>query len=342
YTGCDKTDEIKRIIKGNSFNEFKNRIDYFEKEDNSVKSIEDKINGLKKNNFSFKFGKRIRQESQKSVDNILVNLGKIDIEKARKALNISGSNPRDLIEFIGERYKNLLLSINFSELELESEEFADEQAATEERESQKDDVQADFRDLWKHRLYFDSKDKVVRKGDIIKWDSDYYLVLTPDCDLSYFWNKTLGHLNIVPLLDTNEDKEIIKGSFSLTKSINSGFRKKINITSLSNALSLAGSPLFLPFINETNFFLFPKMISSKKIEMPTEISSKEIQERAKVPLTIDMMRNATKITTLSEPFLTAVVEHIFAELKGYGSPDYNEDMMNELTKNAKGVFKSDP
>ena len=342
YTGYEKKYEIKTIINGISFIEFKNRIHYFEKEDKSVKSIEDKINKLKQNNFSFKFGKKIRLESQKSVENILVNLGKIDIEKAQRALNITGSNSRDLIEFIGERYKNLLLSIDFSGLELVSEETEAEQTVTEERESQHANVQSELSDLWKYRLYFDSKDKVVRKGDIIKWDLDYYLVLTPDCDLFYFWNKTLGYLNIVPLLDTNKDKETIKKLFSITKPINNNFRKNIKkITSISNALSSVGSSLFLPFINETNFFLFPKMITSKKVDMPIEISSKGIQERAQVPLMIDMVQNATKITTLSEPFLTAVIEHIFTELKGYGSPDYNEDMIKELTENAKGVFKSD-
>ncbi len=341
YTGCDKKEDIKRIIDGRDFIIFNNRIDYFEKENSSAEKIKDKVDKLTKTNFSFKFGKRIRRESKKSVENILVNLGKIDIEKAQKALNVSGSNSRDLIEFIGERYKNLLLSINFSGLELDSEETEAEQESTEERESQQVDAQSDLSDLWKYRLYFDSKDEVVRKGDIIKWDSDYYLVLTPDCDLSRFWNKTLGYLNIVPLLDANKNIEIIRGLFSLTKNINSSFIKEIKLTSLSNALRLSGSPLFLPFVNKTNFFLFPKMISSKKIEMPIEISSKDIKEKKKTPLNINMMQNATKITTLSEPFLTAVVEHIFTELKGYGSPDYNEDMINELTKNAKGVFQDD-
>jgi len=341
YTGCDKKPDINRIIESTSFSFFKNRIDYFDKEEGSVQKIKDKIKELEKHNFSFKFGKKIRKESKKSVENILVDLGKIDIEKAQKALNISGSNSRDLIEFIGERYKNLLLSINFSELELDNEEIKVEQLVAEEKESQHVDVQSNLDDLWKYRLYFASKDKVVRKGDILKWDSCHYLVLTPDCDLSYFWSKTFGYLNIVHLLDADKDKEIINKYFSLTKNINSNFRRNIKIESLSNALHLAGSPLFLPFINETNFFLFPKMISSKKIDMPTELSSKSSKEKEKIPLNIDMMQNATKIATLSEPFLTAVVEHIFTELKGYGSPDYNEDIKNKLTKNAKGVFKND-
>jgi len=61
YTGCDKKEDIKRIIDGRDFIIFNNRIDYFEKENSSAEKIKDKVNKLTKTNFSFKFGKRIRR-----------------------------------------------------------------------------------------------------------------------------------------------------------------------------------------------------------------------------------------------------------------------------------------
>jgi DNA (cytosine-5)-methyltransferase 1 len=39
----------------------------------------------------------------------------------------------------------------------------------------------------------------VRRGDIVKKDGKYYLVISADCDLRRFWHKNLGSINLLPL-----------------------------------------------------------------------------------------------------------------------------------------------
>jgi hypothetical protein len=43
--------------------------------------------------------------------------------------------------------------------------------------------------------------------------------------------------------------------------------------------------------------------------------------------------------SISEPFITPLVEHILYNVSGYGVPDYPNQLSNELETNLKGLFE---
>ena len=78
----------------------------------------------------------MRKKSIEAIESILINLGKLDIEKAYEILNIQENNSKDLIEFIGERYKNNLSVLG---LEYKKEKTIDDKKKNQKKESRKRD-----------------------------------------------------------------------------------------------------------------------------------------------------------------------------------------------------------
>lgn len=331
FTHCSETD-IETVLEKKEFKIYKNRVLYNGKTVPSIETIKNSLSDLENNNFSFKFRNAIRSASREAIENILIELGNQSLETVLSTLHKTGESSRELIEFVGERFKGFLLRTDFSFPESpcvdEEVQPSVESTANEDRSIQ---------ELWKSRLYYsDENDKVVRKGDILRINNNYYFVITPDCQLARFWKKNVGYLNVIQLLDANVDKGKIKELYTKIYSDKTIRDKLGNITSISNPLSIGGSPLCFPYVGDDNkvFLLFPAMLSSKQIPIPDSFGENKsiISETA---LKVEMISDSEKIVTLNEPFCSAVIASVFSALQGKGTADFSQDIITEL----KGIFK---
>lgn len=332
YSGADKEDEIQELINSKPFEPFKNRIKFIDKvglesgklpEEILIKEVSD----LRDDSFSFKFGTKIRQKSIEAVDRILVNLGKATLQDVSAYFRLTDDTKRDLVDFIGERFKSRLHGLNLEDLPDE----AAVPAAT------YDEMLA--KELWANRLYFDpgESDNITRRGDIIYKDADgegkLYLVISADCDLDKFWHKNFGNINLIPLVKINDD---LKNELCATVEpprIKSDFKQR-SLTSKIDCL--VEGPFVLPFIkidgDFCNYFACPKEIFSLGIAKPTGLSKDELKnERLKYKHWVEYKR----LLTVSEPFLSPLIEHILKSLSGYGVPDYPDNVRETIYKISK-------
>jgi len=385
FSGADKINEIKGLIDGN-LDAFPGRIDILEKsnsgEDNHAELLE-LISQKLDNNFSFKFGNKLRQAVNKSLDDVLLRLSAMDIEKVISCLGKEHTDPvdTDVKELIGERIKNNLIESN-DILELLEDKKIDPEAAfelvafiaektkndivsyelphetREQTDGENEDVSAEIMEqLWSYRLYHSphENDEFVRTGDLIKRaDSEgveeLYLVVTPLCQLERFWSKTHGQLNLVKLYCFDKQKVHLKEQGMLTKNSSSvkGSERDANqgsiISSISNSITrYGGDPLSVPYVpiesELRNFLLFPKEISAEKIELPETQKVKEAVRERDTHLTYDILDGKfNRVVTISEPFLSPIIEHIFSSLKGYGAPDFPANLKISLAKSYQNVF----
>jgi len=337
YTGCDREFEIKAII--NSLgNEYSNRLCLFDKNESSnISIIIDKLKQLKRENFAFRFGSTIRQKSKIAIEDILVNLGKFDMEEVWKLIHSPNKDVRELTEFIGEKFKALLIGDLYDDI-FRDEPSLPEMTAIEDSTCLEDGretstPQSSLESLWRYRLYsISDKHSNIRKGEILSIDSKLYLVITPDCELSRFWKKTLGILSIIPLYDVVLDKTYIKDLYKYHKITPSS----ISITSLSNPINnIPGTPLCLPFVTATStYLLFPKMITWKFVNLPIDQSL----NYKNLKLDIKHIPNSQKVASINEPFLSAVIEHIISSLSGYGTPDYDDNTNILIKSKVQSIF----
>lgn len=337
FSGADKTEEIRTLIESERFKTFDNRIFLIDKNASDASGEPPEEILLKKVNtimeyFSFKFGTKIRQKSMEAVDKILANLGKATLKDVSAYFKLTDDTKRDLVDFIGERFKNRLHGIDLEELPEETEVPAgtyDEKLAKE---------------LWAERLYFDpgESDNIVRRGDIIYKVADgtdtLYLIVSADCDLDKFWRKCFGNINVIPLvkIDSTLKEKLLK---TVKKDALSGQFTQASLTSRINCL--VEGPFVLPFININgilvNYLVCPKEIFNINISPPKDEKGKPLEgaslknERLKYSYWSEYRR----IMTVSEPFISPLIEHILKSLSGYGVPDYPKDVKNTIHKISK-------
>lgn len=318
FTGCDKIPEIEQLIKTRLI-EYENRISIYEKEEKSIQEIINKIKETQDNSFSFKFGTRLRDCSWKGLDTILIELAKYNGDVVSDSLK----NYQDLVEFIGEKYKSVL---NDNRLEIKNTDTVITPCTSDNSNDVSPDI-SPLEKLWEYRLYSKSLSNTVQKGDILKKEDEYWFIITPNCELQRFWNKTYGVINYFKLYELDENKEILKEILN-KKSIQS--RK--GITSFTNSVcSSESAPYCIPFINNKCFLLFPKEICSQKIEKPSDLPDT-------TTLTLDMINNTQRIATINNPFLSEIIEQCLSKLKGYGVTDYDSILSTCLMEKVKKVF----
>lgn len=333
YTGIDRKHEIDNLINGQDYITYKKRLFLLHKEED--KSI-DKLNkSIAKNinNYSFKFGRELRRKSIDAVDKILIELGKVTLNQINQYFKITNETNKDLIEFIGERFKNLLDESQFDSIDDHEEE-----------QGTIDDPRI-IKNLWSYRLYHYSKNKdnIVRRGDIIyninKGVSNLFVVLSADCDLEKFWHKNYGYINLVSLHEINENNQDFYEKLKLT-------RKKADIKSYLFQQSLttpiqhqSEGPFILPFlkINDkyNNYLAIPNELISVKISNPII----ERSELKKQKLKYEHWNEYKRIALISEPFLTPLIEHILKAISGYGVPDYTESVQTLIKEENKGIIE---
>ncbi len=339
YTRSDEQETVERIIES-SFKEYENRIKLTIKSDeDSPQKLIDIASQRLKDNFAFKFSKELRVFNRDSLESILIEFGKPNINDIvwlfgdeEKENNKISLNAKEISEMIAEKLRAELISKKFgNELESINSNY---NPTCEEKIVKK---------MWSFRLYYKPQDNLVRKGDLIYKESDgkdtMYLVISSDCHLKTFWKKNFGYLTVVPLhkICKNNDDLITKLKWAASVSD----LKKITATSLVNLSGRIDGPTILPCIpsstNYDDYFLFPKEIISVKIPVPE--SKKDNPRTLQLDYSFISGFISDDRITVSEQFITPLVEHILHNISGYGAQDYPKGLQTSITKNIDEMFK---
>lgn len=342
FTHVDKNDQVTNLINSDDrFKPYQNRIDILHKgNEDSVKELMDRINTAKESNFSFKFGAELRHKTIDSIEKILIELGKY--------------SPDDVVWILGEEDKtNSKRKMSVNELvtfmvhklrnELSTCKFGTDLPEVSSNPP-RDPGDETIKNLWSFRLYYKPSDDLVRKGDIIRSntaDCTLYLVVSSDCHLCRFWSSNMGFLTLVPLHKVDKKNEILKTKLKLYKA-ESHYKNKVTVTSLTNTRNLDG-PTIIPILRNSDgtyvdYLICPKELFSAEIPPPQNSRFNEIKNF--LPLRYDDIRNydGNNRITISEPFLTPLIQHILSNVTGYGVPDYPSRLQEIINDNIKGMF----
>ena len=340
YTRSDEKESVERIIE-DGFKDYRNRINLIIKsEENSPQKLIDWAKKLVDNNFAFKFSKELRDHNQSSLENILIEFAKPSINDLvwifgeDNEIEQRSLQTKDLCLMVVEKLRDELLSKNFaSDLPYVDKTY-------------NPDSNIDLvKKMWSYRLYYKPTDNIVRKGDIIRRknqdDKTLYLVISSDCHLKYFWQKNFGYLSIVPIYRICKENSELKNKLELYKKKTDLKKKNITPSSLTNLSNFIQGPTIIPCIplqsGLFDYMLFPKEITNINVPVP---DSKQESKRD-IALIYDFMQDYEKENriSISEPFITPLVEHILYNVSGYGVPDYPNQLSNELETNLKGLFE---
>lgn len=340
--------------------------------DGSVQNLLTRAQQFYSNNFSYKFGKILRNKSILALDKVLVQLGSHDLDRSLPLILSEGTEETDIKGFLTEKIKHYLMEDVALYSEVKNGTGFDDESVNElittmvssivEKISTHNidlsdvprniAIDEDNRDaalaIWSLRLYYTPSDQVVRKGDIIRGDdNNYYIIITPDCDLVTFWKNNFGYINLIPLYDFKDRAEYIKGLIGL---VNGEAKvkticEKIRIgSSLTNhKFSDMPQSLFIcPLINiggdYHNFIGFPKEIKSVSIAPRALVGAEEPSVRRKHRILYDDFLGFNRIATISEPFLSALIQHCINKISGYGVPDYPSALQERLSEEIKCSF----
>lgn len=340
YTRSDEKESVEKIIE-EDFKEYRNRITLIIKSDeNSQQKLMDWANELLINNFSFRFSKELRDHAHNSLENILIDFGKPTINDIVWLFGDEDEehkrffHTKDLSDIIAEKLRNELLTKNLgSELKSVAKEYIP--SASLEL----------IKKMWSYRLYYSPKDDIIRKGDILKKtnsdDNSLFLVISSDCHLKSFWKRNFGYLTIIPLYKINKDNYNLLSKLDLYKRKSDLKGKDVTPSSLTNLSGFAEGITIIPCIPLKNSFidyiLFPKEIFSIEIPVPELQKSNKRNLALKYEYIVDYDKKDR--ITISEPFITPLVEHILYNISGYGVPDYPKSLQKEISNNFKGIFE---
>lgn len=337
FSKADKKAEIEAILAKEDFLPFKERVSYLDKASGGLDQtgiLLQKANDMYEQNFSFKFAGELRRRSTQCADQILSDMGRASLNDVKNLLLVDHSGKKDLVDFLAERFRTTIAGRNIYQL---IEEIPEPPAGA---GSPGEELAAK---VWSYRLYFQQEtgDDLVRRGDIVRVNDGYLLVLSADCDLGRFWKKNLGIINAVSLHELSQSNLSLKQWLTVCVAP-ANLSRQIGDSLLGRIGDLAEGPFILPFLplggKHKNFIAIPKELLSTRISTPAEwgtqnpkLTPKQI---AAHPMKYAYWQGAERICTISEPFLTPVVQHILATLGGNGVPDYPEHM----TKILKGIL----
>jgi hypothetical protein len=350
YSGADMKEQIQKVISADKFSGYQRRLFLSEKTevtpDQLLKAVEKSYN----ENFSYRFGAQLRSTASKSLEEILVSLGRNSIDEVMALLHAAGTTEGDFKELFVEKLKNhlredetlikgavemgvtadvaqALVDLVADKLrnDLNSEEvrlmiagrgIRDVDAKTKEAAAK----------LWSYRLYYKPSDNCVRRGDFIEREEtkDRFIVVNADCDLNRLWSKNYGYVNLVPACEIGKESKKLAQRFKMAKITADNLDFKI--PSIANTPSrLADGTLLLPFVPIENrffdFLIFPKEIVSIPIEAPASAEG-DVDKIRQSGLSYDSFPGFQRLCTLSEPFVTPFVVTLLSALQGQGVPDY--------------------
>jgi len=340
FTGVDQKREIETLLAADKYKPYFNeRIGIIHKEDDdAINKVLETVKQKTDNNFSLKFGNILRGETSKSLEQVLVSLGRIPLNDLIRLLgekkeNESILSPDCLVELIVEKLRN----------DLNARHFGDKQKVTlTDMQPVASDIAAMF---WAYRLYYKPSDSIIRRGDIVfetANKANKYLVISADCNLRRFWKNQYGFLNMVPIVEVNNEQGL-KDKLSFAKKLSNIDFKFSSFTNKSN--DLPEGVFLLPFIEDEgykNYLLFSRELSSKEIKPdPARVSTGDGKEKKNADLRIEYGTNNpyTRLCTISEPFLSPLITKILETVSGIGVPDYSDIVKNELSKKCKENFQ---
>lgn len=339
FSKADKKTEIDAIMAKPEFSEYKERLFYLDKsvsDEEQTGTLLSKTEEMYINNFSFRFAADLRIKSVQVMDKILSELGRATLSDIKNYLKLEeGSAKRDLVDFIAERFRAGLVAAKIPDLENGTHDNRGAEEATGNSSSSTD---ADLiKRIWAYRLYLpidatiNPGDELVRRGDIVRWSDKYFLVVSADCDLKRFWHKNFGSISLLPLHSLNNSNSELREV--LTFCVSPGDLKQSDFKHLTDKIGkLSEGPFILPFVkignNYENFIAMPKEFTGKQINIHADISALSKDDRKNSQLKYAWWDGTEKICSVSEPFLTAIVQHTFGVIGGYGSPDYPPIMKN--------------
>ncbi len=331
FSKADKKDEIETILAKPEFQEYKERLQYLDKAVENVdqtNTLLQRADSMYANNFSFKFASVLRRRSVQCADQILSDMGKASLNDVKNLLVVGDGGKKDFIDFLAERFRTTIAGPNVYDLVDEIPQPAANAPPVEASLAAK---------VWSYRLYFhqETGDDLVRRGDIVQVNDMFLLVMSADCDLGYFWKKNLGIINAVTLHELSQTNATLKEL--LTLCVKPEALSKPTISSLLGQVGeLSEGPFVLPFVPRDgqlkNFIAIPKDLSSIRISTPATWATFTHKQKKTHPMKYSYWPDAKRICTVSEPFLTPVIQHVLNTMGGIGVPDYPESMKDILKK----------
>jgi hypothetical protein len=341
FSGADREAEIRTVLAKPEFQEYKERLHYLDKTVSGADQTNvllTKAEEMYGNNFSFTFAAELRKKSVQVMDKILSELGRATLSDVRNYLKLEETGTkRDLVDFIAERFRAGLVASDIPEIASSGvTSGADKELV---------------KKIWSYRLYLpidatmNAGDELVRRGDVVKCSGQYFLVVTADCDLKRFWHKNFGSINLLPLHRLHDSNAELREM--LTFCISPGDLKQGEFRHLTDKLGkLSEGPFILPFVkidgNYESFVVMPKEFTATKIGLHAEVSDRSKGERKTLYLKYTWWSGTEKICSVSEPFLTSIIQHILNVIGGYGVPDYPHPTMKSIFENILDDFITIP
>lgn len=324
-------------------------------------------------NFSFRFGKLLRISTSAAIEKILVGLGKRDIDFVCKLLKEESTLETDIKLLIAQKVGHYLAAdagliedlktrggiedgmahalIELIKGKIENH-ISSEDFKLEPFEEHAADNDPFYKEFWSNRLYYSPSDNLVRTADIVynKEKHQYYLVISANCDLNRFWHKNLGYINLIPAFNMSTEKDEIMNLLTITRTkakAQKVFReyKQDSITGTIKVDQFIEGPIVLPFLDHLNTYqylmLLPKAIESHKI-IPINFPNLEPDIKRKKPLTYDQWENFSRVSTFSEPFASAIVQHCIKTISGYGAPNYPDIIIKSIKDDISGFINGEP
>jgi len=332
YTGADKTDEIKDILRKDELMLYTDRVDIMEKSKDTVNKVIEKAKIMFNSNFSYKYAKELLYNSNRSLNEVLAEISSLSVNQFVISFGYYNRKndkfivePEEFASIIFDKYKQKLI-----EYLAESDNLS---------VAQKDiaqDQENIIKKIWSYRLYYTSKSDQVKQGDIIKYQDDLFLVFSSDCHMERFWCKNYGFLALIPLYKIEKNGKSKKLFSELEKSNSFSVSSLVNSNGLNNISILPAIPVEDKY---SDYILFPKGI--KTVEIPlfskTKMNAKNIKNSS--CLTYYAWKDIKKIVSISESFKSPLIQFIQDNITGYGVPDFPNKLAKELSRNFKEALK---
>jgi hypothetical protein len=150
-----------------------------------------------------------------------------------------------------------------------------------------------------------------------------------------FWAKNLGIINAVALHELDQSNATLRAMLAIC--VKPDLAKPLLGSLLGKIGNLSEGPFVLPFVPAgvaglKNFVAIPKDLVSKRVPTPTGWNDLGKEAKKSHPMKYAYWAGALRLCTVSEPFLTPVIQHVFNTIGGAGVPDYPEHMKEILKK----------
>ena len=366
YSGADMKEQIQKVIGTDTFKGYQRRLFLSEKTEVTPDELLKTVEKAYKENFSYRFGAELRSTASKSLEEILVSLGRNSIDEVMALLHAAGTTEGDFKELFVEKLRNhlredeslvksavemgvtaevaqALLDLVADKLrnDLNSEEIELLIAGRGIRELDAETKEAASK-LWSYRLYYKPSDKCVRRGDFVEREEtkERFVVVNADCDLNRLWSKNYGRINLIPVYEIGKESKELAERLKIAKITADNLDFKI--PSIANTpRRLADGTLLMPFVpiegRFCDFLIFPKEIISVPIEAPASAQG-NVDKIRNSSLSYDSFPGHRRLCTLSEPFVTPFVVTLLSALEGQGVPDYPPIVQETIQARSKAAL----